>query len=228
MGKRIQERKARQLGRQIELRDNPTLPELLVEVEQLIEQFLTILRRHPVEPATEENLPVRLPLNLLWRPGVSEAEPSCVAAEVISWTDLLRVHLINVQRYFVDWEERPETLAQFPLSDYPSSFRSYQGVNHDDLVAKLREHMRLLLVEAEKQRLLLRQTLPRLLREARKKLGISQAKAAGELQVSVETWKSWEQGRAFPRGIKHTQIRGFLDRIPAERPQSTRAAEEGS
>lgn len=221
-----QKRKRQHSGRSIELRDKPTLLELVEELEQLIEQFQAILRRRPVEPATEENLPVRFPLNLRWRPRVGEGEPGGAAAEVIAWTDRLRVHLVNLRRYFSDWQERPEVLTQFPLSDYPLSFRAYQGVNHDDLIAKLNEHKRLLLVEAEKQRVLLPQTLPSLLKEAREKLGMHQLQAADYLRVSLDTYKSWEQGRAFPRGISHTQIREFLDLARAQKPPSARSAED--
>jgi len=219
------EQEARRLRRSIELHDKPTLLGLVQELEQLIDQYQALLRRYPVESATEENLPVRFPLSLRWRPRVGEGEPGGSAAEVIAWTHRLRIHLVNLQRHFVDWQERPEALAQFPLSDYPLSFRAYQGVTRGDLIAKLSEHKRLLLVEAEKQRVLLPQTLPRLLKEARERLGMHQAQAAEHVQVSLDTFKSWEQGRAFPRGIKHTQIRELLNLAPVQKPPSPRSAE---
>jgi DNA-binding transcriptional regulator YiaG len=143
---------------------------------------------------------------------VGEGEPSGAAAEVIAWTDRLRVHLVDLERYFSDWQERPEALDRFSLAEYPLSFRGYQGVKHDDLIGMLNEHKRLLLVEAEKQLVPLPQTLPDLLRQARTKLGLSQREAAGEVGVSADTYKGWEQARAFPRGMNHLQIRQFLDR----------------
>ncbi len=219
MRKGLPKQQAAHSGSSTDTRHKPSLVELLGELEQLTEQFQAILRRYPTEPASEENLRVRFPLNLRWRPRTGEGEPSGVEVEVIRWTDRLRVHLINLDRYFSDWQERPEALHRFPLGDYPLSFRGYQGVDHDDLIGKLNEHKRLLFVEAEKQRVLLPQTLPYLLRQAREELGLSQREVARDLRVSVDTYKSWEQGRAFPRGINHSQIKQFLDQVLAQKPR---------
>lgn len=203
----------------------PSLVELIGELEQLTEEFEAIVRRYPAEPATEENYPVRFPLHLRWRPRVDEGVPSRAAAEVILWTDRLRARLVTLEQYFSDWQARPEALDRFPLADYPRSFRGYQAVPHAVLTQKLHEHRRLLLVEAMKQRVLLPETLPDLLKQARTRLGWNQLLAADDLGVSVDTYKSWEQGRAFPRGINHSQIQQFLDALPAEKTPRASASE---
>lgn len=219
MRKGARKQQGQHSGSSTEAPPKPNLVELVGELEQSTEQFQDIVRRYPTEPATEENLPVRFPLNLRWRPRVGEGEPLGPAAEVIAWTDQLRAHLINLEQYFSDWQDRPEALERFPLAESAHSFRGYQGVPHDDLIRKLKEHRRRLLVEAEKQRVLLPQTLPGLLKQVRSDLGLSQHEAAGEVGVSPDTYKSWEQGRAFPRGINHSQIKRFLERVPAQAPQ---------
>ena len=226
MRKGVRKQQSQHSGSSAKARHKPSVVELIGELEMLTEQLQAIVRRYPTEPATEENLPVRFPLNLRWRPRTDEGEPRGTAAGVIAWTDQLRAHLVNLEQYFSDWQERPEALARFPLAGYPHNFRGYQGVPHDDLIGKLKEHKRLLLVEAEKQRVLLPQTLPDLLRQARSELGLSQSEAAGDVGVSLDTYKSWEQGRAFPRGINHSRIKQFLDRVPAQKPQG--AASSGN
>ncbi len=94
MRKGVRNAQRRQSESSIESRHKPSLLELVGEVEQLTEQYQALLRLYPVEPATEQNLPVRVPLNLRWRARVGEGEPGGSAGEVIAWTDRLRIHLV--------------------------------------------------------------------------------------------------------------------------------------
>ena len=61
------------------------------------------------------------------------------------------------------------------------------------------------------------QELQRKLQEARKKLGMSQAKFATHLGMSARTLQSWEADRFTPQGFALIAINEILDKILAEK-----------
>ena len=86
-----------------------TLADLIEEAEELTKRLRGLQERHLSDPevVTENNRPIRFPLELNWRPYENEPMPSQVAAEVIGWIrNHLDVHLGNLTRYFVDWKEQ--------------------------------------------------------------------------------------------------------------------------
>ncbi len=137
------------------------------------------------------------------------ALPSELATEVIAWVELFKRYLVRLSRHFIDWQERPAVLERFPLHRYPFD-QQEQRISHDQLLASLQAHQRLLLIDAEKRREILPQTLPALLRGTRANQGITQAIAADQLGISLATYKSWERGKVFPNESKHIKIKHFL------------------
>jgi DNA-binding XRE family transcriptional regulator len=79
------------------------------------------------------------------------------------------------------------------------------------LIANLQEHKRLLLIEAERRKAILPQTLPALSRGARINRDITQATAASELGISLATYNTWEQGKVFPNEWKQIKIKRFVE-----------------
>jgi DNA-binding transcriptional regulator YiaG len=61
------------------------------------------------------------------------------------------------------------------------------------------------------------QELQRKLQEARKKLGMSQAKFAAHLGMSARTLQSWEANRFTPQGFALAAINELLEKILAEK-----------
>ena len=95
-----------------------TLADLIEEAEELTRRLRDLQERHlpDLEVVTDNNRPIRFPLELNWRPYGNEPMPSQVAAEVIGWIHKhLDVHIENLTRYFVDWKEQPDRLDRFPL-----------------------------------------------------------------------------------------------------------------
>lgn len=190
----------------------PTLRDLLMEVDELRRRFKDICEQHRPESVCRapDNTPVRFPLSVSWRPWVGDSPPSGIAEVIIEWVELFKIYLANLGRHFVDWQERPHLLERFPLHRYPF-YQHDQRTSYNQIIADLDEHKRLLLVEAEKRLEILSETLPNLLRGTRKHRGITQPEAASKLGISCSTYKSWEQGKAFPGQTKHMKLKSFLE-----------------
>jgi len=199
-------------NRNLERLPRPRLRDLIAEVDDLLKRFESISNRYKPESECREpdDLPVRFPLSLSWRREVGGAAPTELAVEVIAWLESFKLYLASLGSHFIDWQERPAVLERFPLHRYPFD-QQEQRISHDHLIVNLQEHKRLLLIDAEKCREILPQTLAALLRGARADQGLTQASASGELGISVATYKSWEQGKVFPSESKHMKIKRFVE-----------------
>lgn len=58
---------------------------------------------------------------------------------------------------------------------------------------------------------------PKLVREVRRQLGISQAELARELRVSFATVNRWENGRTTPFRLARAQFDAFCDKMVKRR-----------
>jgi DNA-binding XRE family transcriptional regulator len=192
----------------------PRLRDLIAEVDEILRRFESISNRFMPETVCgkPDNTPVRFPLSLSWRREVGDAAPSELAADVVAWLESFKRYLASLGSHFIDWQERPAVLKRFPLHRYPFD-QQEQRISHDQLIANLQEHKRLLLIEAEKCKEIIPQTLAALLRGARANHGLTQASAAGELGISLATYKSWEQGKVFPSESKHMKIKRFVEAV---------------
>jgi DNA-binding transcriptional regulator YiaG len=184
----------------------PTAGELLRELDGLIRAYEALQAKYPnaQRETSEGPHPLKSPLSPRWRPYASEPPATGVKQEVIEWTNALRQHLARLERYFYD---RPDGLKRFPL--YPF-LQGWMHLSGDEVAAALQKHKDLLRIETHKAGELDRDLLPRDLREARKKQGLTQLEAAERLKVSVHTYKAWESGKNFPRATNHSQIWKFL------------------
>ena len=199
----------------------PSLGDLLVAVDEVLRRFQNLCERYPPEPLSREpdNMPVRHPLSLSWKPEAGGSAIPGIVAEVIEWAQLFGIYLINLKRYFIDWRERPDAFERFPVNRYPFS-RHDQMTSHEQMIAILQEHTRLLVVEAEKRLAILPQTLPHLLRSEQKIRGLTQAEMAKRLKISLARYKSWAQGKAFPRETMHLKLSSFFEQSGESSNQS--------
>lgn len=191
----------------------PTIADLLDEARHLLERLHALRAEHyPANDSFDpENIPIRYPLALRWRPvcGDYTVRPKMVA-EVIEWVRAFRSHMTRVDRYFLVVHEKPHIHRRFRFGLFDERYQDFELLGIDDCLAYLQDDEELLAIEAFKQREVIPRTLPAMLKAKRRKLHLSQEKCAEMLDVPVDTFKSWEAARHLPVGEHERKVRKFL------------------
>ena len=206
----------------------PSIGELVSASTDLAEKLASLRKRHfPKDDSSDpEHLPIRYPLRVRWQiPFVNgewvKSEDSDeyklekrkitpMVREIMSWGKALRTYIQSLDTYFLDVRDMPKRHARYYFRSLDRASSPYENVSIDECLYLLGEDRKRLLLFAVKEKVLVPETLPALLKKKRAELRMSQAQAARRISVNLPTYKNWEAGRVFPGRSNLVRAEKFL------------------
>ena len=191
----------------------PTITELANEAARLIKRLIALRSEHlpSDDTAGSQFLPIRYPLGLRWRPLVGDAtDRPRVMAKVMSWAREFRLHMMRVDRYFLEVHEKLDFHKRFFFRSYEERYHEFESLGIDDCLIYLEHDEDRLAIEAYKLNEIVPRTLPAMLKTRRLKFDMTQDQAAEYFDVTVDAFKAWERGRYFPAGANMRRMREFV------------------